>query len=355
MNLFTIIAYIAVGLTGVVVVLSVFAVLSRMYSERREVLIRETRSRLRQTLLDYLSGNLGAEQVQTKLRNEPLLLGVLVQLANEVTADERAKLYPLFESFGLVRQQLALLTDRSWAKRSQAANRLGYMGSAAAIPSLTAALTDEMLDVRLSAAHALANLKAAEAVPAILRNLSLPAQWPLQRVAETLAEMGDVAVEPLLASLADPDTTDAAQAAAIRALGMLHAVTAGAVVLDHVRHASDEIRVQSAKALGDLGERRAVTPLTWAMNDPVWEVRAAASRSLGQLGDETGVPVLSKHLADPAWWVRFNCATALYQLGADGIEALRAALSHEDAFAQAISRQVLQEHGLLAAETELQP
>lgn len=355
MSVFIVIAYLTVALTGAVILLSVGLVLFHALSTRKEWRTQERRRRLRESIAAYLAGQTDAEDLKAEILQDPdLLVSAIEQLAEEADSAERLKLESLFQltSMGhLLEKELADLSQGSWPKRMRAATRLAYMGNREeVVPHLLSALEDNMLDVRLAAAHSLAKLKVLDAVAPILRNLVLPAQWPIQRVTEILFDMGDAVIPHLQNYLDDPDAQDAGKAAAIRTLGMLRATGAVASIIRHLVHPDIEIRVQSAKALGDIGDAQAAPALQQAMHDPAWEVRAVAANVLGVFRDEVALPVLATSLADPAWWVRFNAAHALTKFGARGTEALESALMHTDAFVRDISRQVLEEQGLLRAE-----
>lgn len=355
MSVFTAIAYLTVALTATVILLSVGLVLFHALSARREQRIQERRRRLRENLVAYLAGKTDEEELKAELQHDRnLMVGMIEQLAEEVGSAERSKLEGLFQLLGmgrLLEKELEDLSRGSWPKRMSAATHLAYMGSRPeVVPYLLAALEDDMLDVRLAAAHSLARLEALDAVVPILRHLVLPAQWPIQRVTEILDAMGDAVVPYLLGYLDDPDAQHAGKAAAISTLGMRRSTRAVAAVIRHLDHPDIEVRVQSAKALSEIGDAQAAPALQRAMHDPAWEVRAIAAKALGLLGDEAALPLLAASLADATWWVRFNAAHALSQLGARGMEVLRGALAHTDSFVQDISRQVLEEQGLLHAE-----
>lgn len=356
MSTFIVIAYLTVALTGTVVLLSVGLVLFHALSTRRERRTQERQRRLRENLVAYLEGKTDEEGLKAELLHDrDLLVSAVEQLAEEVGSVERSKLEGLFQLFGmgrLLEKELEDLSRGNWPKRMRAATRLASMGGSReeVVPHLLAALEDDMLDVRLAAAHSLAKLKALDAVVPILRHLVLPARWPIQRVTEILCDMGDAVAPRLLDYLDDPDAQDAGKAAAIHTLGMRRATGAVAAVVRHLAHPDVEVRVQSAKALGEIGDMRAAPALQQAMHDPAWEVRAIAANALGALGDEAALPILTTSLADSAWWVRFNAAHALSQLGTRGTEALRSALAHTDSFVRDISRQVLEEQGLMRTE-----
>ena len=78
-------------------------------------------------------------------------------------------------------------------------------------------------------------------------------------------------------------------------------------------------RAESAAALGQSGENRALEALLSALDDPDWRVRAAAGRSLGQLGAQAAraVPELWQQLqAESEEPVKRVCQEALRQIEA---------------------------------------
>ena len=75
--------------------------------------------------------------------------------------------------------------------------------------------------------------------------------------------------------------------------------------------------------------------------------------ALGRLHATAQIPLLLEGLSDQEWWVRHNAGASLIQLGDQGIKSLRNAVEHHvDAFGRDVSRQILQQQGLLPATTE---
>jgi HEAT repeat protein len=354
MKMFTLIAYAVVILTLAVIVLAAFALLGRYLSDLREERVQRLRRRMQRYIQDLLAGQAEARAVARELEADPAIaLSVLIDTSSRLPRPARMTLRALFDHFQFVQKELAALRARRWPLRVRAASRLGYMSHDMAVPDLVRALDDEMLDVRLAAAHALAQLGAIHAVRAILRALALPASWPLQRATEILYEMGAEVIDPVLEFLAekDPQKPDPGMVVAVRVLGMLRASQAARHISGFLRSPDPELRLSSAKALGQMGDTSVLDALSAALSDPAWEVRSAAAQALGRLSRHGAIPVLAKALTDPAWWVRFNAAEALYQLGAEGQASLIAAVAgHADGFARDISRQVLEEHGAIPVQ-----
>ena len=348
MSIFIFFAYGVVLLMGTVIVISLGIIGINIVSIRREVSAKAHRLLLRQALLSYLPGEAEMEVLEKAMEGrERYLLGVVVQLAEESAPAARQKLIDLFEFAGfrdLASNELKQLASKNWYQRQQAAIYLPYVARPDLITQpLIRALRDDMLDVRLAAAHSLAKLKVTEAIAPILEHLALPASWPAKRIIEIMFEMGSDSSAPLLSYLTLPGAQDAAKVIAISVLGMQRYRDALNQLILLLQHQNKDVRVQSAKALGSIGELSALPALIDSMHDTAWEVRAASALALGLLKGREVLPVLVGTLCDSEWWVRYNSAIALSKLGSEGMSALKGALTHKDKFARDVSRLILQE------------
>src|SRR5881396_2037476 len=106
-------------------------------------------------------------------------------------------------------------------------------------------------------------------------------------------------------------------------------------------HPDREVRVQSARALGNFPHRESVAGLKQLATDPAWEVRAQAMRSLGMITDASTLPLLKAGLRDEVWWVRLRAALALMRFAAGGRNALLEAEVGADVNARAVAKLVL--------------
>ncbi len=357
MTVFFFIAKAIVFLTAIVLLLSIRVVLFNNMAIRREALAKKGRSALREALEGYLRGEIRASAFSTPDHGEEkLLIGLVAQLAEEMGEAARKKLLYIFETTGthfLVQQELRRLShSRNWRRRQRAATYLPYIAiNHVIIPPLLRALEDKSLMVRFSAAHSLAKIKAIEATVPILEQLSAPAQWPAARTIEIINEMGCEAIPILLHYLAQPSPKNDGKVFAISALGLQRARQAIPLILAYLSSPDKELRIQSAKALGNIGGLEAVTALCDSMRDSAWEVRALSASSLGLLKADRAIAALAGALGDSVWWVRYNSADALAELGQKGITALKNALTHEDRFAAEVSRLVMQERSLIKCST----
>lgn len=351
MNLYDIAVVVTVGLTVVVVVLSVYALVTRLLSERRQEHALQLRANMRSLVERYISGQVGHEAVVADLQTDhSIAFGVLLEVSATHPIDGRESLLPLYLSLGLEKRALRAIRSRDPARRATAATWLGYMtGRAEGRDALRKALNDRDLDVRLAAAQAIVYRGYAWMTVSILKALALPGPWPLQRTSEILVRLGPAAIDPLcdFVRTHPREGSGPALQVAINVLGLLSARAAVPETLDLLNHPEIELRVTAAKALGGMGDWRATGPLSQVLCDPKWEVRSMAAKSLGQLRDPGAVDALERALADKAWWVRFSAAQALLSIGQPGIQRLRQATAgHQDQFARDISRQILEENGI---------
>lgn len=150
------------------------------------------------------------------------------------------------------------LASPDWIVRMHAAKGLGRIADPRAVPAMMPLLQDKVKAVRVEIAGALAHIGQA-AVPCLVEALH-SREWLIKLHAiEALSKMkSPETVEPLLFVLFnDPDTA---------------------------------VRTDAVRALGDIGDARAVDFLFTALND--LDVRSVAVEALGKIGDRRAVPVL---------------------------------------------------------------
>ncbi|MFO7734262.1 MAG: HEAT repeat domain-containing protein [Candidatus Aminicenantes bacterium] len=81
-----------------------------------------------------------------------------------------------------------------------------------------------------------------------------------------------------------------------------------------LKDASREVRVQSARLLGNFQDRRSILPLLRAMADAHWSVRESAEMALLNFGRDAVDP-LTEALKSPLWTTRFRAARLLGEIG----------------------------------------
>jgi HEAT repeat protein len=323
---------VGLGLVAVLVWLIYAAYLTRIEQRlaRRKGLYRELIAGLASRDKQLLEPEL--HQLQT-LRDFDALEALLEEQARAVT-ERPAWLLDIYDRLGLVdKYALRLRSARKWRERAFAAELLGRIGNAKAVPPLLEtiqATRSEDADVREIALRALARIADPRAVDALVQALKSAEVWLAPRVADILVRHGDAVVDPMIAFLADT-ARHPARAWAANILGELRAPRSFPVLVAALKDLDDEVRAKAAGALGKLGDRRAVTYLLeHLLSDPAPFVRARIAGALGQFDGSEVIDRLVRALGDPAWWVRMRSVEALEQIGATAEAPLILALDDPD-------------------------
>lgn len=243
-------------------------------------------------------------------------------------------LLEVYDRLGLVDKYIEKLRSaRKWRDRAFAAELLGRVGGAKAVPVLletVQATRTEDSDVREIALRALARIGDPHAVDPLIHALTTSEAWLAPRIADILTRHGELVVDPLIAVLSD-SSPQAGRAWAANVLGEVGAQRAFPVLIRGLADPDDEVRAKSATALGRLGDRRALSYLLeHLLSDPAPFVRVRIACTLGQFGGPEVVDRLVRALGDPAWWVRMRSVEALEQIGAVAEGPLLVALDDPD-------------------------
>ncbi|MEO6068154.1 MAG: HEAT repeat domain-containing protein [Gemmatimonadota bacterium] len=250
------------------------------------------------------------------------------------TEQRPAWLLDAYDRLGLVDKYIKRLREgRRWRDRAFAAELLGRVGNARAVPPLLETIqstTTEDGDVREIALRALARIADPVAVGPLIEALKKAEVWLVPRIADILGRHGDLVTDPMVAFL-NEETRHPARAWAAAVLGEVKAPRAYPVLLKSLNDLDDEVRAKSAGALGRLGDTRAVRHLLdRLLTDPIPFVRARIAGALGQFPGDEVVESLVRSLGDPAWWVRMRSVEALEQIGTRAERPLLVALDDID-------------------------
>ena len=267
------------------------------------------------------------------LKDFEALEAVLEEQARGAT-ERPAWLLDAYDRLGLVDKYVNRLgTATKWRERAFAAELLGRVGNAKAVPALlttVAATRTEDADVREIALRALARIGDPRAVAPLVDALKRSEVWLVPRIADILTRHGDLAVDAMIGFLEDPDRHPA-RAWAASILGEVGAARAFPALVRALNDLDDEVRAKSASALGRIGDGRAVGYLLdHLLSDPAPFVRARIAQALGQFDEPEVVERLVRALGDPAWWVRMRSVEALEQVGAQAEGPLLLALDDTD-------------------------
>ena len=191
-----------------------------------------------------------------------------------------------------------------WEMRQSAALGLGHLGDAHAVNILAGMLTDPTLRVCLAAVDSLSRL----ATPAAAEALAPLADDADARVRATARSALNLPEEPAPAPDPAPqappalDPQDAARLKHDNVTQHIHELT----------QREPSVREEAAKALGTIGDGRAVAPLIRVLADEDWRVCEYAARALGGLQDRRAVQPLYLMLNH---WKEEVVAAAISSLG----------------------------------------
>jgi len=337
MTTLTLILVFAGTMTGVTVVAVLAWFLYTAYLNWFERRLERRKGMYRELVAELASGERAA--LDGELHRPEVLqdLGAL-----EAALEEQARrttgrppwLLDAYDRLGLIDKYVERLSNaRRWRERALAAELLGRVGNAKAVPALldtVRATRTEDADVRDIALRALARIADPRAIAPLTEALESSEPWLAPHIADILTRHGGAAVDPLVAVLGRR-TPSRARAWAANVLGELRAASALPELLRGLDDADDEVRAKSATALGRLGDRSAVaTLLDHLLSDSAPFVRARIASALGRFGDVDVTDRLVHALGDPAWWVRVRSVEALERIGPSAEQPLLTALDSGD-------------------------
>ena len=363
MSLLTIVLWISGALTLLSLLLLVSTILLRVLTDRRITGDASFRQIAKPVIRSFLADEVDIATVASTLRKDPRAgMQLLMEESESLGTGGRDKLRPLLGALPYGKNEIRHLKNRHWERRLHAAEALGYLGDDTSLPSLMSALRDDLMDVRFAAAESLARLGCQQAVEPILRSLDVGGDVSQRRVAEIILILGASATDPILAILQNPSSTENSLGIAARVAGSLRVHRAIDSLQKLLRHTSQNIRLNAVRSLASIAStasqsvHEVITAIASLNEDASWEVRCMVMKSLGQLRATHEIPLLLQGLSDPQWWVRHNAADALYSLGEPGITALMNSVEgHVDGYGRDVSREILQQHGILKPSFDQRP
>jgi HEAT repeat protein len=172
------------------------------------------------------------------------------------------------------------------------------------------------------------------------------------QAAKSLGQLGsEKAIEPLIALLKDEESYVRRKAA--ESLGQLGSEKAIEPLIALLKDKESSVRMHAAKSLGKLGTEKAIEPLIALLKDKESSVRMHAAKSLVQLGTEKAIEPLIALLKDKESSVRMHAAKSLGQLGTEkAIEPLIALLKDKESSVREYAAESL---GQLGTEKAIEP
>jgi HEAT repeat protein len=229
----------------------------------------------------------------------------------------------------MVAEQIAALKDEDWSIREEAATMLGTLRDPRAVAPLVSVLRDGDRAVRDAASAALLAIgePAVTTLGACLSDTALTVQ---ELASSVLATIADVRVlVPLTAALKSPDWIVRMHAA--KALGRIQDPETVASLMPLLQDRVKAVREEASTALAAIGNA-ALSSLLGALNHVEWLVRLHAVEALGKTRSPEAVdPLLSTLFNDRDRAVREDAVRALGQIGdARAVEGLLTAVKEPE-------------------------
>lgn len=244
------------------------------------------------------------------------------------TTAPREVLSQLGGGVGAFVQMRRLQHGQTEQERRRAAQALSSARTALAVDELIAAMDDPSLDVRSEAAVALGEIRDSRAVEPLCAKLRDPGAGISVEVIRALGKIGDGRAAPALAEALRRGEQEE-RAAAAHALGALATAEALAALRETLADPGtpDEVAIGCIRALSSARDLDAVPVIASRLGCCRRGLHIEAIRALGRLGDHRAVPPLMQELAaEQDQVVVTHLAVALALLGAQ--EAVAPLLDH---------------------------
>ena len=232
----------------------------------------------------------------------------LVDLLGQEENQVGAKVYPTVLEIGqpMVQPLLDNIKTDNRYLRERVIAALGTLQVVSAIEPVSQVLADKSLKRRYIAAWALGEIGGRAGIEPLLNALGDPEALVRQYATRSLIKYNRDAVQPLIDFVAAADEIPAA--GAIRALGDIGDKRALAVLLNHVDGPN---RHEAFLALGKLKDPQAESALISGLSSTDWQSRMNAAMALGPVGSAKSIVPLRGALDDEVMVVREWAARSL--------------------------------------------
>ena len=222
----------------------------------------------------------------------------------------------------------------------KAALTLSNMGKVAVLPLIKASKIKNK-DIRSHIAYILGEIRDERAIEPLFKILRSEKKdiYDTASAAYALKEIGEPAVLPLIEALKDKNEYVRGKVA--KALGGIGDKRALEPLIECLKDKNSYVRGRSAKALGGIGDKRAIEPLIECLKDKSLYVQEKAARALGQLKDKRAIEPLIEVFKVDDWVTRCQVSIALAHIGKEAVLPLIEALKNENMGVRAFAASTL--------------
>ena len=188
----------------------------------------------------------------------------------------------------------------------------------------TMAESDKSVDVRTQAIRALVNINAVEAYKVLIElketesdeNLKNTISSLIQRHEQSIRNLPVDEEQLLQTAMSGLLSTDCkTRRKSVKTLNKLKHISTAQSLRDALSDADGIVRATAAETLGNIKDNLSVLPLTEMLeSDSHTHARAAAAKALGLIGDKRAIEAIVKGLKDKSGHVRKWCWTSISKL-----------------------------------------
>lgn len=335
-----IVVYSIIAVVILLIILTLVAVVARrLYMEKKYRRLDEERERFSTLLVLLESGERIGEPEEYRHRpGSPEWIAVEENLFKAFDAGRgRDEASSLFERLGYSDYYMETMRSGNKWEQARAAERLGYMRCARALPLLVEALESRNVDLKLMAIHALGLIGDESVLPGLmklLRNSILTGEEVSRKVlTSSIVSFGAGASRALADELGDPDWR--VRSVCLDLLGEIGGAHLAPLFMKMLSDPEQDVRAKAAKGLGRIRCVDSVPRLEAALADGYWVVRLHSARALGLIREERSVPALAGKLTDKNWQVRRAASEALGAIGGSAyLELLKVFIDSTDQYAR---------------------
>lgn len=262
---------------------------------------------------------------------------VLFDLINEEKYKEDVK--ELFKRLGYVAFYEKRLKSRNIITRAAAIDKLGKMLNKSSTDKLVDVLKTKSAETISVAVRSLSKIGSIEGLKGILEHLPdlLKESLIARKTIETSFINFGIAAIPLLIEYGKKHDNPRITASVLEAFSYMPAKMSYSFAIDNLRSKDAEVRAKALKVLSQAeidSVEFAQSLLLTLLDDPVWFVRLQAAKALGNIRYKKTADILGGLLLDENWHVRNAAATALTKFEDAAICIFLRVLKYKDLYAK---------------------
>jgi HEAT repeat protein len=266
--------------------------------------------------------------------------------------DHENEVKSLFETLGYADHYEKNLGKKNVITKASAIDMLGKMRCERSLGKLVGLLQDENPEIVTVTVRAIGKIGSAmglrrllEEMPRLLSNSLVT----VKTIETSLAHFGGSSVA-ILVEYGEKCDDPLCKALLLEVLSSAGPGGVASLALSNLQHPDPEVRSRALKVLGAAGdglEGSVPAKAETLLSDPVWFVRLQAARAMGNLGYEAAIDKLGDALLDKNWQVRNAAATALTKFGNRSLSTFLGTLMYRDRYAKESICEEIQKTGFI--------